>query len=42
VGLRDLGSTNGTVVNGRRIETVLVTPHDEISFGSQVFRIELA
>ena len=42
VGLRDLGSTNGTLVNGRRIETVLVTPHDEISFGSQVFRIELA
>ena len=42
VALRDLGSTNGTIVNGRRIESVLVSPHDEIALGSQVFRIELA
>ena len=32
--VRDLGSTNGTRVNGQRVTTQRVNPGDEISFGS--------
>jgi ABC transport system ATP-binding/permease protein len=35
--LRDLESTNGTFVNGARVETTLLTPGDRI----QVGRVEL-
>lgn len=37
--LEDLGSTNGTFVNGRKIKATYVTPKDTISFGSFVFRL---
>ena len=42
VAIRDLGSTNGTIVNGQRIEAVLLSPHDDIVIGNQSFRIEMA
>jgi hypothetical protein len=41
VGIKDLGSTNGTFVNGHRITAVAVTPRDEIHIGPMRFRIEL-
>ncbi len=31
--LRDLGSSNGTTVNGKRIETARLTPGDSVGFG---------
>ena len=38
--LRDLGSTNGTQVNGSRIiGTVAVRPGDRVVFGSSAFRL---
>jgi hypothetical protein len=41
VSVKDLGSTNGTFVNGRRIDTdVHVSPGDEIQFGAVKFRLE--
>ena len=39
--VKDLGSTNGTFVNGRRIDTDMqVSPGDEIQFGAVKFRLE--
>ncbi|WP_236243439.1 DUF1707 and FHA domain-containing protein [Streptomyces sp. CC228A] len=39
--LRDLNSTNGTTVNGRRVTgTVVVRPGDEVSFGRMAFRLD--
>lgn len=40
--VRDLGSTNGTYVNGARVESVVVTPSDSVTIGSMQFRIEMA
>src|SRR5690349_14911585 len=37
--IRDLGSSNGTFVNGSRIETGRATPGDLISFGKVGFRL---
>jgi hypothetical protein len=38
--LRDLNSTNGTTVNGRRVTgTVVVQPGDMVSFGRMAFRL---
>ena len=38
--IRDLGSSNGTFVNGRRIdETTALTPGDELSLGSTRLRV---
>ncbi|MFE4670272.1 FHA domain-containing protein [Streptomyces sp. NPDC056716] len=38
--LRDLGSTNGTTVNGRRvIGAVVVSEGDQVSFGTMSFRL---
>lgn len=38
--LRDLGSTNGTTVNGRRVTTTTVVAEgDQVSFGRMSFRI---
>ncbi|MFV2120340.1 FHA domain-containing protein [Streptomyces sp. Act-28] len=38
--LRDLNSTNGTTVNGRRVTgTVVVQPGDTVSFGQVAFRL---
>lgn len=39
--LRDLNSTNGTTVNGRRVTgTVVVQPGDMVSFGRMAFRLD--
>ena len=42
VAIRDLQSTNGTLVNGHRITAVSLSPKDEIEIGTQTMRIELA
>ena len=42
VAIRDLGSTNGTYVNGHRIEAVSLSPRDDVTIGPLRFRIELA
>lgn len=36
--LRDLGSTNGTKVNGAKVKTAELKPGDRIELGSVVFR----
>ena len=38
--LSDLGSTNGTLVNGRRNSQHVLTDHDQIEFGSYRIRFE--
>ena len=38
--LSDLGSTNGTLVNGHRISQHLLVDHDQIEFGSYKIRFE--
>ncbi len=42
VAIRDLQSTNGTLVNGHKISAVSLSPKDEIEIGTQTLRIELA
>jgi pSer/pThr/pTyr-binding forkhead associated (FHA) protein len=37
----DLGSTNGTFVNGRRIARAVVKPGDEVLVGASRLRIEI-
>src|SRR5579862_8753244 len=37
--LRDLGSTNGTRVNGQRIRRAALLPNDQLSFASFKFRV---
>ena len=39
--IRDLGSTNGTKVNGQRVTRGALLPGDELSFASVVFRVHL-
>ena len=39
--VRDLGSTNGTKVNGQRVTRGALLPGDELSFASIRFRIHL-
>ncbi|MFI5805816.1 FHA domain-containing protein [Streptomyces sp. NPDC051561] len=40
--LRDLGSTNGTCVNGRRVTgVVVVNDGDQVSFGRMAFRLSV-
>lgn len=39
--LRDLGSTNGTRVNGQRVLRGALLPGDEISFSGAAYRIHL-
>jgi pSer/pThr/pTyr-binding forkhead associated (FHA) protein len=39
--VRDLGSTNGTKVNGQRVTRGALLPGDELAFGSQKFRVHL-
>lgn len=36
----DLGSTNGTFVNGHRVQTAQLSPGDMLTIGSTVFRVE--
>jgi pSer/pThr/pTyr-binding forkhead associated (FHA) protein len=41
VAVRDLGSLNGTLVNGERIaKTTRLTPGDRVTIGSIVFRVD--
>jgi hypothetical protein len=42
VAIRDLQSTNGTLVNGHKISAVSLSPKDEIEIGNRHMRIELA
>lgn len=42
VAIRDLRSTNGTFVNGHRIDAVSLSPRDDVTVGNLHFRIELA
>lgn len=39
--VRDVGSTNGTKVNGQKIVRGALLPNDEISFASERFRVHL-
>ena len=39
--LRDLGSTNGTYHNGRRVHTVALRPGDTIGVGRSVLRLQV-
>jgi len=39
--IRDLGSTNGTKVNGQRVVRGALLPGDELAFASERFRIEM-
>ncbi len=36
----DHGSTNGTLVNGQRVQSTLANPGDTVQIGSTVFRVE--
>jgi pSer/pThr/pTyr-binding forkhead associated (FHA) protein len=38
--LEDIGSANGTFVNGDRIKSIVLKNGDEISFADQIFRFE--
>ncbi len=40
VNVRDVGSSNGTFVNGVRIEQSFVVPGDTLTFGKVAFRVE--
>lgn len=40
VSVRDLGSTNGTFLNGRRVETARLRDGDELRFGNSRMRFE--
>lgn len=39
--LRDLGSTNGTRVNGQRVRRAALLPNDQVSFASLRFKVHL-
>ncbi|WP_437186321.1 FHA domain-containing protein [Planctomicrobium sp. SH668] len=39
--IRDLGSTNGTKVNGQRVSRGALLPGDELSFANAKFRVHL-
>ena len=39
--IRDLGSTNGTKVNGQRVVRGALLPGDELSFAGERFRVEM-
>jgi pSer/pThr/pTyr-binding forkhead associated (FHA) protein len=38
--VRDLGSTNGTLINGRRVEEGVLHPGDELSVADCRYRLE--
>jgi len=38
--LRDLGSLNGTLVSGQKVEETVLKPHDEFTIGPLTFRVE--
>jgi len=39
--IRDLGSTNGTRVNGQRVRRAILLPDDQLNVASQKFRVQL-
>jgi predicted component of type VI protein secretion system len=39
--IRDLGSTNGTKVNGQRVIRGALLPGDELAFASEKYRVEM-
>lgn len=39
--LRDLGSTNGTRVNGQRVRRAILLPNDQLSIASHKYRVHL-
>jgi pSer/pThr/pTyr-binding forkhead associated (FHA) protein len=39
--IRDLGSTNGTKVNGQRVIRGALLPGDELAFASERFKVEM-
>jgi len=39
--IRDLGSTNGTKVNGQRVLRGALLPGDELAFAGEKFRVEM-
>src|SRR5947208_16559487 len=39
--LRDLGSTNGTRVNGHRVRRAALLPNDQLSIANYKFRVHL-
>lgn len=39
--IRDLGSTNGTKVNGQRVVRGALLPGDELSFASEKYKVEM-
>lgn len=39
--IRDLGSTNGTKVNGQRVIRGALLPGDELAFAGEKFRVEM-
>ena len=39
--VQDLGSSNGTFVNGARVEETVLQPGDEVSIGGTRFRFEV-
>ncbi|MFO0917996.1 MAG: FHA domain-containing protein [Planctomycetaceae bacterium] len=39
--IRDLGSTNGTKVNGQRVIRGALLPGDELAFASEKFLVEM-
>src|SRR5213596_1288456 len=39
--LRDLGSTNGTRVNGQRVRRAMLMPNDQLSIANHRFRVHL-
>jgi pSer/pThr/pTyr-binding forkhead associated (FHA) protein len=39
--VRDLGSTNGTRVNGQRVRRAALMPNDQVSFASIRFKVHL-
>ena len=38
--LRDLGSTNGTRVNGQKVRRAALLPNDELAFGSRRYQVK--
>src|SRR5438105_7787703 len=39
--VRDLGSTNGTRVNGQRVRRAALVPNDEVAFAARKYRLTI-
>src|SRR3954452_21603307 len=40
VQVKDLGSSNGTCINGNRVKTGRLNPNDSVTFGKVLFQLE--